>query len=504
MKILIVDDLEDARVMMHKLLENMGHNVEIAVNGLHGLDMAREFQPDLIFTDVMMPVMDGFQLCRTVNDDANLRHIPVIIHSATFDDAEDKRLAMESGAVSFIKKPVSEIEFIDIVNKMIKRFESGELNHSRQQSVSSEELDIMHYRSLVNKLYKKTEALEHEIVSRKNAYELLKINEDRYRSLLNNAPNVVVCMTGEHFITEFNKEAERIYGHTRADVIGKDYLELFVPKEYHKNVAADIQKVLGGEPTFGYENPVINKDGSKRILLWNVTNMLNGEGKAVGVVAMGVDITELRILERAVIDFEEHERQRIGHDLHDDVGQLMTGLGFKTQSLLEKLKDINGGLYSEGEEISELVEQAKNKLRHLTKGLLPVDLSNMGLVEAIEGLVSDINKLFDIKCDFNYMDHFNINNEGAIINLYRIVQEASTNALKHATADKIEISLDRSDNNVTMIIKDNGIGIPESVLSRGGIGLKIMGYRSRLINATLNIYKDGDHGTVVKCVMKDS
>ena len=142
-------------------------------------------------------------------------------------------------------------------------------------------------------------------------------------------------------------------------------------------------------------------------------------------------------------------------------------------------------------------------MRHLTKGLLPVDLSKMGLVEAIEGLVSDIKKLFDIKCDFNYMEHFNINNEGAVIHLYRIVQEAVTNALKHAKADKIEIKLDRSDNNVTMIIKDNGVGISESELSTGGIGLKIMEYRARLINASLNIYKNADSGTVVKCVMTD-
>jgi PAS domain S-box-containing protein len=310
-------------------------------------------------------------------------------------------------------------------------------------------------------------------------------------------------MTSEYFITEFNKEAERIYGYTRASVVGKDYLELFVPKENHEYVTSDINKVLAGESTFGYESPIISKDGTKYNLLWNLTSMLNIEGKPVGIIAMGVDITYRSILERAVIDFEEQERQRIGHDLHDDVGQLMTGLGFKTQSLLEKLKTINGSLYREGEEISELVDQAKNKLRHLTKGLLPIDLSDMGLLESIEGLASDIIRLFGTSCELSYAEHFNIKNKDAVIHLYRIVQEATTNALKHAKADKIEIRLDRSDDHVTMIIKDNGVGISDSVLSKGGIGLKIMEYRARLINASLKIYKAADCGTVVKCVMND-
>ena len=83
------------------------------------------------------------------------------------------------------------------------------------------------------------------------------------------------------------------------------------------------------------------------------------------------------------------------------------------------------------------------------------------------------------------------------------MQEAVTNALKHAKADKLEISLDKSENTVTMIIKDNGVGISKPELSSGGVGLKIMEYRARLINASLNIYKDIDSGAVIKCVMND-
>ena len=111
---------------------------------------------------------------------------------------------------------------------------------------------------------------------------------DRFNQrLIQCAPNVILFLSPDHIIIEFNPEAERLYGRKREDVLGKDYFEEFLPDDTRKAVAADIEKVLAGEPTRGFENVVIDHDGQERILSWNVDRVLDSEGKTSGIVAVG-------------------------------------------------------------------------------------------------------------------------------------------------------------------------------------------------------------------------
>ncbi len=100
-------------------------------------------------------------------------------------------------------------------------------------------------------------------------------NEEFLRSLIQYAPNVILFLSPDHRILEFNPEAERLYGCKRADVLGKDYLELFLPDSAREAVAADIDKVLAGKRTGGFENALIAHDGRERILSWNVDRVLD-------------------------------------------------------------------------------------------------------------------------------------------------------------------------------------------------------------------------------------
>ena len=122
-------------------------------------------------------------------------------------------------------------------------------------------------------------------------------------------------MDREYRILEFNPEAERLYGRKRADVLGKDYLELFLPDNAREAVAADIEKVLAGVPTREFENTVMTKDKQERILRWNVGRILDFEDKPAGVVVFGQDITERKQVEEALRESEEKYRSLVEQSL---------------------------------------------------------------------------------------------------------------------------------------------------------------------------------------------
>lgn len=134
--------------------------------------------------------------------------------------------------------------------------------------------------------------LEKQAGEHKQIEETLRESEERFRSLFQTTNTVVLYLSPEHRVKEFNPEAERFYGLKREDVLGKDYLELFIPEEARDAVAADIKKVLAGNPTKGFENRVVAHDGTEHVFIWDVNRLLDAEGNSIGIVAVGQDITE--------------------------------------------------------------------------------------------------------------------------------------------------------------------------------------------------------------------
>lgn len=120
----------------------------------------------------------------------------------------------------------------------------------------------------------------------------LRESEGRFRSLVETAGSVIVCLTPDGRIFEFNQEAERVYGRKREEVLDKNYFDLFLPEHVRNAVAADIQRVLAGEPTRGFENLIRSRDGIEYFIRWNVTRLLDRDQHAIGVLAIGQDITD--------------------------------------------------------------------------------------------------------------------------------------------------------------------------------------------------------------------
>ncbi len=213
------------------------------------------------------------------------------------------------------------------------------------------------------------------------------------------------------------------------------------------------------------------------------------------------EVEDRKRLERELLNIIERERQRIGQELHDSIGQQLTGIEFMIESLGEKLT--NKSLAEESsytEKINICVSKAVEQTRNLAKGLHPIDLERNGLVSALQELADNTEHLFNISCTMKCEEVIRINDITKAINLYRITQEAITNAIKHGKAKNIKIELATEDGNSTLIVKNDGLDFPTGQVQSKGMGLKIMKYRAEIINGSLDIHKGIDGGAVVTCV----
>ncbi|MEA1945480.1 MAG: response regulator [Euryarchaeota archaeon] len=155
MKILAVEDIEQNRHLLRKLLEGYGYSVVVARNGVEALEGARESPPDMVITDTLMPRMDGFQLCRTLKSDEKLKTIPVLFYSATYTDKKSRELAFEIGAAEYIVKPIEPDKFIKIIKGTFEKHERGELKPIEKPLEEPVYMELYNER-LIQKLEEKT------------------------------------------------------------------------------------------------------------------------------------------------------------------------------------------------------------------------------------------------------------------------------------------------------------------------------------------------------------
>jgi signal transduction histidine kinase len=213
------------------------------------------------------------------------------------------------------------------------------------------------------------------------------------------------------------------------------------------------------------------------------------------------EISERKRLEKSILEISEKEKGRIAQDLHDGLGQHLTGVAFLSKVLERKLIEKSVPDAYDAAKIARLVNEAINQTRELARGLLPVQSGSKGLMSALRHLASEVEELFDISCRFRVDEDVSIRNSDLATHLYRIAQEAVTNAIKHGQSRQIFIGLSHRPGKVILSIQDDGSGFTNRLKNKEGMGIRTMNYRANMIGASLDIQKNPAGGTVVVCTL---
>jgi len=305
------------------------------------------------------------------------------------------------------------------------------------------------------------------------------------------------CRTGQHIPQSWQQYASRILENNNSEILeiesaNKTYSFTFAPvveSGYVNIYATDItehKKV---------ENDLRKYREHLEELVAERTEELTQSNKRL------IEEVEQRIwLEREILKISEQEQRKIGQELHDSLGQQLTGIAFMVRVLEQKLDKKKSDETAEAAQISKLINQVTDQTRALAKGLHPVDLNSGTLVSSLQELADSTEQLFAIRCGFHCAKPIEVTETETAIHLYRITQEAITNAIKHGRARNIEIKLSRADNKAILIIENDGKDFPHEYEKPGtGMGLQIMDHRVDLIGGDLTIRKGPKGGTVVTC-----
>jgi signal transduction histidine kinase len=229
--------------------------------------------------------------------------------------------------------------------------------------------------------------------------------------------------------------------------------------------------------------------------------MLDDVGRLTSVSAIMQDISERKRLEAEILHVSEREQRRIAQDLHDGLGQQLGGISCLTDVLNKNLREQASPEAAAAAKISKLLTMAVAQTRSLARGLYPVAPEANGLMSALEDLATRVADLFKVSCEFECARAVLIADNALATNLYRIAQEAITNAIKHGRAHWINICLSSSSDQVTLVVTDDGVGFKTSPRSLKGLGLRIMDHRARVIGGTLLVQNQPGGGAAVVCAV---
>lgn len=212
-------------------------------------------------------------------------------------------------------------------------------------------------------------------------------------------------------------------------------------------------------------------------------------------------IAERKRLEHELLEIADKERRRIGLDLHDDLGQKLSGLALMTKGLQLKLAAREAAEVKEAGKVHSLVQEAMDHARELAKDLAALDLKERNLPAALDELARHAARLFNVSCRFQSDGKVPHLAPNVVTQLYKIAQEAVTNAIKHAKAGRVTIKLATASSVIVLTIRNNGRPFPKLKSGSRGMGLRIMTYRAGLIGGTLEIKGAGVNGTQVVCAV---
>lgn len=334
---------------------------------------------------------------------------------------------------------------------------------------------------------------------------------------LERIPLAYLILDSDFKIKFFNPEAEKIFGYKNAEVRGKDPYEFLIPESSKPLVDEKKKRWRLGDMNANGINENVTKDGRTILCEWYNTPILDEDGNLIEVISMGIDVTErekskeellkseqkLRALASHLQSVREEERATIARELHDELGQILTSIKMNlmmmTKQVLQDDESFDKMIFeNEINSMNEMIEHSVRRLKKLISELRPEVLDNLGLIPAVEWLIEQFITRSGVKVNFKVESQNLILPKDKQLNVYRIIQESLTNALRHSKATEINLSIFETGNILKITIQDNGKGFnPDLLDPLHSIGITGMKERALSFGAELSIQSSSGKGTSV-------
>jgi PAS domain S-box-containing protein len=445
--ILLEDDQVDAELIELELSKNgLQADCQRAVASEDYVAALQAGAPDLVLADYTLPGFDGMTALGMLR--ANYPDIPFIFVSGSL--GEERAIeALKSGATDYVLK-----DRLQRLPAVVRRALSE----------------------------------SHERLERRQAELALEEQRTLLTAIIDNLPEHIYAVDANSRLTVINQTMLARLKRRRNATIGRRLSEL--PNQEHARdmELQDAMVLNSGRPLIEQEHVSEASDGSLSWLISSRIPLRDSLGQLIGVVCTERDITARKQLEQEILDISNREQRRLGSDLHDGLGQELTGLSLMMKGMEVQMSRENSAYLPQVTKLSELIARTIQSTRSLARGLAPVNLERGGLREALRQLAARCTDLYNLDCSFDDTGAQSITlDEGLATHVYRIAQETTTNAARHARAKSVKIELRTTARRLYLSITDDGIGLAAGLKSgKPGIGLKIMEYRARTIGGTIN------------------
>ena len=338
-------------------------------------------------------------------------------------------------------------------------------------------------------------------VSERTQAELVqRRHEDAMADFFSSAPLGLMWIGSDGKVQRINQVGLNLIGHRASVVLGAPLEQFYTGPA---KVGPLLARLAAGETVRNLRFSLMGKHGKERHLLIDANGYFEA-GRLVHSRWFVRDISNRIQLEQEIIDIAEQERERIGHDLHDDLCQELVAIEYQNEALVKAWSPAAPGLREKGHAISGSIRKVIDRARNLARGLSSnVEPGPTGLMTALCALAARTEEIFGLACRFDCPCPVLIRNRTLAIHLYRIAQEAVNNALRHAHATSLKIMLKNHGGTVTLWVENNGVTLPARPGNNGGAGLHIMQYRARIIRGSLVFKRRKTGGTAVICTVRN-
>ena len=305
MKILVVDDDEGSRVFLQRLVMGRGDSALTAKDGNEALVLAKQESPDLIIADILMPDMDGFELCRRIKEDLALFRIPFMFYTGTYGGGQDEELALSLGACRFLRKPMPPEQLADVIEDVFAQPKTEALGPQKVE----EEVRVLHQAVLSKKLMEKIGELEKERVKLHREMQIRRDTEERFRLLVEGTKDYAIYLINPMgIITSWNEGARRIKGYEHQEIIGKHIACFYTEEDRRTGKHDEILRQALEQGLVQMEGWRVRKDGSCFWANVVLTPLFDEQGQHRGFSQVTRDITDRKWAEEAMQESEERLR----------------------------------------------------------------------------------------------------------------------------------------------------------------------------------------------------